>query len=202
MDQALRRRLTRQLHLSEHGWALGSALGVGMTVSDAPKPAKSAGRRILELAGSAAGIAAGAYAGLNVVVPAIAGGVSLWLMKKTGFVKSKNLTAAIAFQAAHVTWMWVGAMVVAQGIGFFVEVGAYTLLLLVLVWRQAKWIAILLMAYQVVGLIINCLQIVEAPFASVESHALALHLMLRAGAFVAMVQFLREKPKEDFAAVF
>ena len=58
------------------------------------------------------------------------------------------------------------------------------------------------MAYQLFGLVINGLQFAVSPFGTLASHALAMHLVLRAGAFITMAQFLREKAKENFVAVF
>jgi hypothetical protein len=173
-----------------------------MTDSDTPKPAKSAVRWTLAFVVSAMGIAAGAYAGANVVTPGISGGIVFWLLKRLNVVKRALVGAIVALQAGHVIWQWLAAAFEPVGFEYVAEVAAYTLVLLLFIWKPAKWPVVILMAYQAFGLLINGIQFIQAPFDSAVSHALAAHLTIRICAFVLMVQFLREKPKENFVEAF
>jgi hypothetical protein len=173
-----------------------------MTVSDPAKPAKSAGRWILVFAASAVGIAAGAYAGANVVVPGISGGIVFWLLKRLNVVKSSLVGGIVAVQAGHIIWQWFAAAFEPVGFEYIAEVAAYTLVLLLFIWKQAKWPVVILMAYQVLGLLFNGIQLAGVLFDSPASHALVAHLTIRICAFFLMVQFLRKKPKENFVEAF
>jgi hypothetical protein len=173
-----------------------------MTLSDPPKPAKSAVRWTLVFVASAIGIGAGGYAGANVVAPGISGGIVFWLLKRMNVVKTPLVGAIVAVQAGHIIWQWLGAAFERVGFAYVAEVAAYTLVLLLFVWKQTKWPLVLLMAYQAFGVLINGVQLIQAPFDSATSHALTAHLVIRVCAFFLMVQFLREKPKENLVEVF
>ena len=165
-------------------------------------PKQTAFVRIIRYGGSLVGVAGGLYSGLNFLIPAICGGAIAFLLRKTGIVKSNLAIGAAALQGGHVVWMLLGAFFAQQGIGFIAEVALYFVMVVLLIWREAKWVIILLMAYQVFGLIVNGISFVTVPIGSVASRALVVHLMLRLGAFICMALLLREKPRESFVDAF
>jgi hypothetical protein len=173
-----------------------------MTTAEPQKPDKSPGRWALEIAGYILGVACFAYAGAHVVAPVISGAITFWAVKKTGIIKDRLLPFIVALQAGHIVWMWLGAATAGANSPFVIETAVYTALLVLLVWQQAKWAAVLLMTYQALGLVVNLANEFQAPFDSVPSRALVVHILIRGGAFIAMVQFLRQKPKEDLVEVF
>ena len=182
-----------------------------MTVSGPPAPAKSPARRVLEVAGSVVGIVLGVFSGINMLVPGIATGVVFFILSKTGWIKSKSLQFAAILQAGQAIWMLVGLIFIFTASSAFhyaldftsvLEIIGYSSAVVLLVWRQAKWIVILLLAYHVFCLVVYAVEVLNGAIDHAAARALAIHILLRILAIVCMVQFLREKPKEDLVSAF
>lgn len=181
-----------------------------MTVSNTQKPAKSFARRVVDIAGSVVGIAAGAYSGANLLLPAIAGGNVFFILSKTRWIKSKSLLAAASIQAGQAIWMAIGLGFILAGalnaprVDFFitVEIIGYVLLVAILIWLRAKGLVYVLLVYQALCIVVHILNLTGILPAGLPPRAIVAHLLLRVAAILCMVQFLREKPKEDLVSAF
>ena len=140
-----------------------------------------------------------------------AGCIAFWILRKTGWVKSKSLAVAASVQAGQAIWMLVGLVAVLAApsrssisinTAICVEIIAYAAAVGVLVWRQEKWIVIVLLAYHALCTILNVLNLAGLVPAVVGPHSIVAHLLLRTAAVIFLTQFLREKPKENFVEVF
>jgi hypothetical protein len=165
-------------------------------------PGQPVWKPILGVIGSIAGFAAGAYAGVNLLVPAIVGSIAAFLLRKTGPAKDWLMITAAAVQIGHAVWILLGSAFIAAGPGFYVEVIFYAVFVAILIWRQAKWTMIVLICYQAFGLVVNSIAFINAPIGSFPSRALGMHLALRGTAVICMALLLRRKPRESFVEAF
>jgi hypothetical protein len=171
-----------------------------MSVSDPRLNKPWAWKTTANLAGAAIGIVGGVYAGFDLLIPGVAGGIAFWILRKTAWIKDRSLLAASAIQAGHAFWMLVGLLAVEAGPINYVEIIGYAVAVALLIWRQEKWLVIVLIAYQGFCVVINILNLLDVP--EILRHALVAHLLLRAGAIFYMLSYLLRKPQENLVEVF
>jgi hypothetical protein len=159
-----------------------------------PKPAPVASR-MLQIPAWIAGAAFGAYAGPQMLIPAIASGILWWLLKRFLPEREKSFNAAVAIQGGHAIWSWAGfyylishGMLAASTAAF--EGLLYLAALLLFAFVRSKVIVGLMMAYQAVYLMLNVAWLSMVAVGSFSSKALAAHVALRLLALFAMAILL------------
>jgi hypothetical protein len=149
----------------------------------------------LSIAASVGGVALGAYAALDLVLPALFAGVAWFVLHKMGPTAKKPVVPAVAWQLGQFGWFVVGLAFVPAGL---MQVGPDVVILGgLLIWlyislgRIAAWS---LIAYQGLSSLLNIWLFLHAPIESSQAKALAVHIVWRVTAICLLVLFIRRQP--------
>lgn len=156
-----------------------------MNSSATPRPSKT--KLIVgQVLGGAAGIAAGNYMGINLLIPALAL-FAIW------YVGGKHLRPAqpaylpaCAIQGAHGAWVLVGMAILGAWGANLVDVAVLGFGVTWLWFAPSIWPVVLLTLFQAVALFFNGEAIFQHPVGSAEHRALSLHIGLRVAALGTM----------------
>ncbi len=153
-----------------------------------------------QIAGGVAGIAAGTYSGMNLLIPGIAA-LGIWLAgTKVSSPKDPKYLGAITAQGAQLTWLLVGmALLGAWGANLIdvVVIGGGLIWLWV---RPGIWPVVFLTAFQLFALAINVSAILGQQIGTTEHRALVVHIGLRIIGIAAMCSAFRQGRRETSEA--
>ncbi len=152
--------------------------------------------RIGNVAGAAAGLLFGWYAGIFLLIPALAGLLWGWMLHKACKVKNGFLLWALAVQAGHVSWIVTGFIMMSAppALRYAAE---FAVVLFGLIWlylHPGKKPVMFLSAYQISAFIMNAL-VLFSPMGAMAHKPLIVHMVLRLVAVVCMLGALKEMRK-------
>jgi hypothetical protein len=166
--------------------------------SASPPPVNKTKLLAGQVLGGAAGIAAGNYSGMNLLIPGVALVAIFYLGNKLlRPVEPKYLSAA-AIQGAHLAWLVAGMALLGSWGANLIDVAILGIGVIWL-WRAPSiWPVVLLTTFQVFALAVNTNLILQYPIGAPDHRSLAVHIGLRIGAIVAMwwAWFVTRKPSE------
>lgn len=160
----------------------------------------SVAAKALGIVGGVVGVVFGKYCGVTLFVPAVAGGLSAWVLSKTLSAERKPLLAAAAVQIGHIAWMLIGFLLAAnvgpamdsdlQVIGG-IEIVLYSLAVAWLLASPSWFPAGILILYQVVVLGMNIATIQDFARDSIEHKAVVTTIGLRIFAIGCLITGMR-----------
>jgi hypothetical protein len=146
---------------------------------------RSARQSVGSIAGIAIGIGVSRFFGAALLVPSVVGVAAGAVLARWGPIRSRPFAAAGGVIIGHVAWMVAGALVLRS----FSAVGIDIVLMSAGVAWLLAWPALapvlVLAAFEVMGTVVNAIQLNSGETAGFEK-ALVLHLLLRIGALVAL----------------
>lgn len=149
-----------------------------MTVAEGEKKGSGA-QKPLNIVGGIVGVAIGAYAGINLLLPLAFAAAAWWVGKKLLPPARQLYLPALAVQTGHLLWLSLGM--------FYIGAVGLDLLDIVILVIGLAWLllkpglapVLLLTAFQVLGLAINGVSFAEAAIGTNPHKALLVHIVWR-----------------------
>lgn len=155
-----------------------------------PAQRRSPGQSMLVILGGLLGAALGRYVGLNILIPLVVAFLVGWVM---GFVVTpieRPIVPAVAVQVGHLAWMLFGALLVRAFDAVLIDAVILGVGVVWLVIRPGLFPVLVLVLYQLFGLLVNGSLLLSLPIGGADHKALAVHAALRVVALVLMLSGL------------
>jgi hypothetical protein len=150
----------------------------------------------LSIAASVGGVALGAYAAVDLIVPALFAAVAWFGLHKMAPIAKKPVIAPVAWQLGQLAWFVIGVAFAPTGrlqVGPDIAIlGGLLIWLYVSQHRYAAWG---LIVYQGLASLLNIWMFMHAPIESAQAKALAVHIVWRVTAVCLLVLFVRREPE-------
>ena len=154
----------------------------------------------------------GWYAGINMVIPMLAVGLFIFLMKKAVFTRESPLfLTPSSFLFGHFFWMILGVMILyktgqldtgAEGFGVnLIEALSYLVFSLYLLFRPGSIAALIVIIWESMVLVLNVIQFLGLEWNTDNHKTIVVHIMIRSVIIGASVIAIRKLRSMDEAGI-